>query len=277
VTSLGAVGLYSPMIWMVFILGASIGSFLNVCIIRIPLGTFFKGTRSQCPQCGTKIAFYDNIPIFSYLFLRAKARCCSARISIRYPLVEIFTALIFVVIYWTYPFVEQYSAHRVFDQPQLIRCVYVWVFASLMIVCSIIDIDHMIIPDVVSKPMIVAGPMLALIHPDLRVTSSVFGILLGGGVLYAVGWGYYLVRRRVGMGFGDVKLLAAIGAWLGYEAVLPTLFIGSMIGTVLGLGYMAVKRQAHLGTEVPFGPFLCSAALIHQLFGAKLMEYLYGY
>ncbi len=266
--------LQSPITWLLFVLGAMMGSFYNVCIYRIPRKIFFAEARSVCPSCGKPIPFWHNIPIFSWLILRGKARCCGAKISVQYFLVELFTAILFPTIYWLFPFIISWQAGVVVDSPDMIRCFHALAFTSLLLICSVIDLEHQIIPDVLSLPMLLATPLVVYLHPDLDWKSALFGVLLGGGSLYIVAWLYYTIRHEYGLGMGDVKLLAAIGGWLGYQSILTTIFWGSILGSFVGLGVIIVRRQMDLKTRLPFGPFLSIAAASYLLFGQFLAEYL---
>lgn len=267
--------LASPNTWLFFVFGLICGSFFNVCIYRIPLGVFWKSHRSFCPQCKTPIPFWLNIPVLSYLLLGGKTKCCSKELPIFYPLVELFTGLVFVYIYWRFPFFEQ----EIFPSPdidtnQFLRFSHALVFCSLLIVCSVIDFQHMIIPDGISLSMIAMSPLIALVHPELTLRSSLLGVFLGGAGVYAVAWTYYLLRKREGIGMGDAKLLAAIGGWLGYESLLPTVLFGSIIGSFVGLGLMVKQRHTNMQTEIPFGPFLAFGAAFYLLSPIHWLEIL---
>lgn len=266
--------LSSPNTWYAAAFGACIGSFLNVCIVRIPQGTFWKSQRSHCPHCNEPIPFWHNAPIFSWLILRGKAACCGGRISIQYPLVEVFTALVFVICYWQFPFVQSIQPEVVLVSDDLIRFFHATVFSSLLIICSVIDFHHQIIPDKISLPMVAVTPVIVYLHPELDWLSALIGVVAGAGVLYAVAWIYFLVRKEPGLGMGDVKLLAGIGGWLGYQSLLPTVFIASISGAVIGLMLMMVKRSMTLKTALPFGPFLALGAWLHLMFGQFIQEFL---
>ena len=269
--------LLSPLTWLVFVMGASIGSFLNVCIYRIPLGTFFKHHRSVCRGCAAEIPFYLNIPILSWILLRGKARCCGMSLGLQYPLVEFLTGLLFVVIYWRFPFVTLGNDGASWDGANMLRCVHAAIFCSLLLVCSVIDMRLMIIPDVISLPMIALSPLVVYLHPDLDWLSALIGVVAGGGSLYVVAWLYWLIRREVGMGMGDVKLLAAIGGWLGYQAIVPTVFYGSLLGALGGVAIMAASQRLTLRTAIPFGPFLALGAIIHLILGPYIQELMLRY
>lgn len=267
--------LSSPLTWMAFVLGAVIGSFLNVCIFRIPEGSMFQQARSVCRGCGAPIPAWLNLPIFGYFLLRGRARCCGQRLSRQYPLVELLTGLIFVCVYWKFPFLVFTDRGVSLDYPDLIRAAHASVFLCLMIVCSFIDLRLMIIPDVISLPMILLTPIVALIHPDLEWSAAIIGVVAGAGSLYFIAWLYYLIRKETGMGAGDVKLLAAIGGWLGYQAIFPTLFYGSLLGAASGLLAIVVTKKLNLKSEIPFGPFLAIGATLHLLVGSNLQEIIF--
>jgi leader peptidase (prepilin peptidase)/N-methyltransferase len=271
------------MTWYALAFGALIGSFLNVCIFRIPERTFFKSQRSVCRNCGARVPAYLNVPIFSWLFLRGRTACCRSPLSVQYPLVEALTALMFAVLYWKYPFVSLTQVPVLgtdggmaplfgWDAGNLVRFGHAAVFVSLLIVCSVIDLRLMIIPDVISLPMVAATPLVIFVHPDLDWQSGLIGAAAGGLILYGIAWLYWLVRREVGMGMGDVKLLAAIGGWLGYQAIIPTILYGSLLGAVFGLTAVAVSRKLNLKSAIPFGPFLATGAIIHLLLGPFVQE-----
>ncbi len=265
----------SPVTWVVAVFGLLLGSFYNVCIFRIPEKSFFSKARSVCRHCGALIPWYRNIPVFSYLSLRGKSACCKTPISIQYPVVEILTALLFVTLYWRFPFFISYPGHVSIEPSNLTRFTYLAFFSSILLICSVIDFRHMIIPDVLSLPMIALTPLAVWIHPDLTWTSAALGVLLGGGVLYGIAWAYWLVRREVGMGMGDVKLLAGIGGWLGVQAIIPTIFYGSLLGSFYGIIVVLLSRKFHLKSQIPFGPFLAVGAIIHILFGSELSQALF--
>lgn len=258
--------LSSPLTWFFLCLGLILGSFFNVCIYRIPRGIFWKSHRSQCLHCGKAVPWWLNIPVFSYLFLRGKSRCCKKALPLFYPLVELFTGILFVYLYWRFPFVLGNSLPaKGFDLELFSRFLFAAIFVSLLLICSVIDMHHMIIPDVISLPMILASPLVAWLHPSLTFYSSILGAFLGGGVIYAIAWIYFLVRKQEGMGMGDAKLLAAIGGWLGYESLFPTIFLGSLLGSILGVSLMIFQRRFHVRMALPFGPFLSLGAAFYLL------------
>jgi leader peptidase (prepilin peptidase) / N-methyltransferase len=264
--------LMSPWTWVHFGLGAIVGSFLNVCIIRIPKKIFWRYPRSVCPNCESPIPFYFNIPIISFLVLRGKAACCHVKLSWQYPIVELMTAILFCAVYYKFPYLGESLNNVKVDEPDLIRFYHLAIFSSLMIVCAVIDFHHMIIPDVISLPMIILTPVVVYYHPELNLKSAALGILVGGGILYGIAWIYWLVRKEIGLGFGDVKLLAAIGGWLGVQAVLPTILIGSILGTLIGVSALLINRNYSMRTALPFGPFLAFGAVAHMFYNFNLFN-----
>ena len=200
-----------------FIFGSVLGSFFNVCIYRIPAGESIIFPSSRCPKCGASIRWYQNVPLLSYLFLGGKCGSCRVRIPWRYPFVEALTGLLFVLVLYSFGV-------------NLSTPVYL-LFVSALIVITFIDLDHQIIPDVISLPGIVVGFLCSFAIPWLSWTDSLLGILLGGGSLWLVAVLYELLTKKEGMGGGDIKLLAMLGAFLGWKAILPIIFISSLIGS----------------------------------------------
>jgi leader peptidase (prepilin peptidase)/N-methyltransferase len=243
-----------------FILGLTIGSFLNVCIGRIPQDQSIISPPSHCPHCGTPIAPYDNIPLLSYLILRGRCRSCGVGISFRYPAVEALTGVLFAIVVATLG-VTAWTAVAL-------------LFVAALVVVTFIDIDHQIIPDEISLPGIVLGFIAAATFGP-GVLDSLLGILLGGGTLWAVAAGYEWLRGQEGMGGGDIKLLAMIGAFLGWRAVLVTLLIGSLTGALVG-GARVVFGRAESQVPIPFGPFLACGAFAALLWGEQLVDWYLG-
>lgn len=242
----------------VFVFGAVVGSFLNVCIARIPAGESVVTPRSKCPKCGAKITWYQNIPMLSYVFMRGRCAGCGVRISLRYPLVELLCGVLFALILWYFGV-------------GLSTPVY-WVFVALLVCVSFIDFDHQIIPNKISLPGIVVGFVLSFLLPGMPWLDSLLGIVLGGGSLWLVAWIYYLLTRAEGMGMGDVKLLAMIGAFLGYQSILPVIFIASLLGSFFGILLMVVTRSGRK-LAIPFGPYLSLAAVVTLLWGDAILQW----
>ena len=250
--------IFMPIIILAFLFGACVGSFLNVCIYRIPAGVSIVRPPSSCPRCHTPIAFYDNIPILGWLMLMGKCRSCKAPIAVRYPLVELLTGLFAV-------------ACSIFFGPTL-QALTAFAFIATLIVVAFIDLDHRIIPDAISLPGIPLFFLAAFANPDISWQARVVGILAGGGSLFAVAWGYQLLTGREGMGGGDIKLLAMIGAFVGWQGILFTLFSASAIGTLAGLLAMARSGKG-MQLAIPFGPFLSLGAVIYLFFGRAIISW----
>ena len=252
---------YCFFIISTFFLGAVIGSFLNVCIIRLPEGRSIVSPPSHCPTCQSPIRFYDNIPVFSYILLRGKCRGCGERISPRYPLVEFLTGCLSVLLLFRFGLSLSYGVYLI--------------FISSLVVITFIDIDHRIIPDKISLPAIPIGFTLSFLLPELTWLQSLIGILVGGGSLLLVAVVYEAIAGVEGMGGGDIKLLAMLGAFLGWEGVLFTIMASSIIGTVAGGGYMILSGKGRKAA-VPFGPFLSIGALIYLLWGELIIRWYLG-
>lgn len=233
------------------LVGACIGSFLNVVIHRLPRGESIVSPRSRCPECGREIRPWENIPIASFIALRGKCAGCGGAISWRYPAVEALTA-------------AGFAAIVLLDGPQfpLVRDL---LFFSLLVPIALIDIDHRIIPDELSLGGLAAGFLLSFL-PGGNWKGSVAGALLGGGGLYATAFLYEKARGVEGMGGGDIKLLAMIGAFLGWRGTLATIFFGALLGAAGGM--LAMRKGGEgLKTAIPFGPYLCVAALAARYLG----------
>jgi leader peptidase (prepilin peptidase)/N-methyltransferase len=241
-----------------FIFGAIVGSFLNVCICRLPEAESIIWPGSHCPHCKNAIKFYDNIPLVSYFLLRGRCRYCKGNISLQYPLVEGITALssLFLIIKFG---------------PSLSYLFY-FAFVAALIVITVIDLYHQIIPDAISLPGIGMGLLASLLIPQITFFNSLIGILLGGGSLFIVATFYQWLFKREGMGGGDIKLLAMIGAFLGWKAVLLTILLSSLIGSVTGILMMVVKGK-DFKYAIPFGPFLSLGAVISLFYGEEIVRW----
>ncbi len=240
------------------IFGAIVGSFLNVCICRLPRGESIITPGSHCPHCQTPIRFYDNIPLVSYLLLGGKCRYCKGNISFQYPLVEGITALSSFFLFIRFGLSWSY--------------LFYFIFVASLIVITGIDLFHQIIPDVISLPGIGFGLLASLIIPHLTFLNSLMGILLGGGSLFLVATLYQWLFKREGMGGGDVKLLAMIGAFLGWKAVILTILLSSLIGSISGVIIMVLKGK-DFKYAIPFGPFLSLGAVISLFYGEKIITW----
>ncbi len=241
----------------VVLFGLVFGSYLNVLIFRLPRGISTVLPRSRCPRCRAAIPPWGNIPVLSFLLLRGRCRQCAARISWRYPLIEIVTGVCFLLSY------------RRFDTfaDSLIAAV----FCCAMIVLGMIDLEHYILPDVITKPGIVLGLILQPWISWCSLWEAVIGVLLGAGVLAALSWGWYWWKGVHGMGLGDVKMLAMIGAFLGWQGTLITLLLSSLAGSLVG-GALMISGRMGPQSKLPFGFFLASGAIVTLFFAHELLE-----
>jgi leader peptidase (prepilin peptidase) / N-methyltransferase len=249
------VTLDAPQLTILVILGLAIGSFLNVCIHRIPRGQSLAHPGSRCPTCGYALRWYDNVPVVSYAALGGRCRKCRAPISVRYPLVEVATMCLFVLygtlLGWT---------------PLLVPRLF---FACAMVVLFAIDLEHHLLPDVITLPGIVLGLVSsAVLPPGLR--DALIGAVAGGGVLWVVGEAYYRYSGQEGMGGGDVKMLAMIGAFLGWELMLLTLVLSSLVGSFVGL-FLILSKRGGLKYALPYGTFLAFGGLVASLVGDRIL------
>ena len=249
----------------VFIFGAVVGSFLNVCVARLPKEESIVSPPSHCPLCKTPIAFYDNIPLISYLHLRGRCRSCREKISPRYFVVEFLMAVLAVLLFSRFGLGLAFFVN--------------FVLVAALIVITFIDLDVRIVPDVISLPGIAVGLVVSIVNSQWLMVqslllptplSSALGILLGGGVLLLVAWSYQFFTGIEGMGGGDIKLLAMIGAFLGWPSIPVALFFASLIGSIVGLAFM-LKKGVDSKYALPFAPFLCFGALVYLFFGELLI------
>ena len=239
--------------------GGIVGSFLNVVILRLPdPSQSIVFPASHCPKCSASLHWYENIPIISYLFLRGKCGHCRVPISLQYPLVELMMALL--------------AAALIYKFQLSIATAGYFIFCAALLVIIFIDIHHQIIPDVISLPGIILGVLFSLVSPTVTWQSSLIGLFLGGGVLYAVAFFYYLLRKIDGMGGGDIKLLAMIGAWLGWQSLPFVIFASSFSGSVVGLIAMLYQKKGGR-TRIPFGPFLSLSALVYTFFSEDILYF----
>ncbi len=246
-----------------FIFGAVIGSFLNVVIYRLPRNKSLISPPSHCPKCGHQIRWYENIPVLSYLFLLGKCSKCKTKIPFRYPFVEILTGVASASTFYKYGLSADYF--------------FVFLFLSLMIALSFIDFDLQIIPDEINLIGFVSGIVYAYLRTDFTVLDSLIGAVVGSGFLFLVGYLYFKFRKIEGLGFGDVKLMAFIGSYVGWFGALFTIFAGSLFGAVIGIGYSFLKKKKNKATfQIPFGPFLAAAAVIYIFFGHQIKQWYLG-
>jgi leader peptidase (prepilin peptidase) / N-methyltransferase len=242
-------------------LGALIGSFLNVCIYRLPLGKSIVWPGSHCPSCGKAIEFYDNIPVLSYLWLIGRCRACRERISIRYPFVEAVNGAGYLAILWTFG-------------PTWTTVLYALLFSALLVVAGT-DLTHKIIPNVVTLPGIVLGLLGAATVLPVGLLNALLGVAVGGGILWALAWASPYLFGKEGMGGGDIKLLAMIGAFLGWKPALLTIMIGSLTGSIIGISLIALRLMKR-DEYIPFGPFLVLGALLSMFFAQPILDWYQG-
>ena len=256
--------------------GACVGSFLNVCIYRIPRDESVVKPRSHCPNCGMMIPWYLNIPVFSWLALRGKCAKCKQPISFRYTLVELLTAMLFLAVYMKWALPAQ--MHMIPIEHFAIVPVY-WLVLAGFVLGTFVDFEHFIIPDSVTIGGMIAGPIISALVPMLHgqeiwwkgLMHSSIGLAVGFGSLFAIAELGTRAFKKEAMGFGDVKLMGAIGAFLGWKAVLFTIFASSMLGSVAGLLLIAfggVKMQS----KIPFGPYICAGATIWMFWGPQIWQ-----
>ncbi len=266
-----------------FIFGAAVGSFLNVVIHRVPNEESIVFPNSACPQCGKSIKPYDNIPILSWLILRGQCRNCRKPIAARYPAVELLTALLFVLVYWQIGF-------SVFLPVALI-------FAATMVALIFIDAENMILPNVITYPLLVFALLVRLIYPlflgvtfsDFKIfplvylqeypvwlislAGAILGGLVGGGSLWLVGEIWKRLRGVDAMGLGDVKMMFGVGALLGWQLTLLSIFLGAFSGAIIGIFLVSRQKEKDMQTQIPFGIFLGIGSIISLLFGEQLVKW----
>jgi leader peptidase (prepilin peptidase)/N-methyltransferase len=246
---------------LVGILGLCVGSFLNVCIYRLPRGESLVSPPSRCPSCERPLRWFDNVPVVSWVVLRGRCGQCGAPISAQYPVIELVTAVVWVTIAMLTPGGWLLASRLV--------------LGSALIALFMIDLEHQLLPNAITLPGIVIGFAFSWLAAPGPV-DSLIGIVVGGGVLYAIAAGYRLVRKEEGMGMGDVKMLAMVGAFLGWRAVLLTLVLSSFAGAVIGVAIIAWHR-GDLRYALPFGTFLAIAALLAMLVGEQMLAWYFAF
>jgi len=269
------------------VLGALIGSFLNVVIHRLPHEESIVFPNSRCPSCGAVIAFYDNVPVLSYLLLRGRCRSCESSISIRYPAVELLTALLFVAVTW----LDGLTVVLAFDL----------IFVSALVALIFIDAEHMILPNAITYPGIVFALVARLAIPFLLGTphfddlpglmngmlsdmpiwaasfiGALIGALIGGGSLWLMGWTWERLRGVEAMGLGDVKMMFMVGAYLGWRLTILTIFCGVLSGSIIGMALMARQGKKDMQMLLPFGVFLGIGSIMALLIGHQIVEWYAG-
>ncbi|MBI5192016.1 MAG: prepilin peptidase [Nitrospirae bacterium] len=245
----------------IFMIGASIGSFLNVCIYRLPLEQSIVSPPSHCPVCNTPIRFYDNIPVLSFIILGGRCRTCRTPISVQYVSVEIFNAVGYIFLFREFGLSPTFIIYAIF-------------FSSL-VVLSVIDLYYKILPDIITIPGIILGLISSSLILSTGFKSSLVGLLIGGGLFYIVSVGSLVILNREGMGGGDVKLIAMIGAFLGWRDVIVTIMLASLIGSIVGI-FMMIFFGKDRKYQIPFGPFLALGGMISMFFSEAIIEWYLG-
>jgi len=234
-----------------------VGSFLNVCIWRLPRGESIVRPPSHCPNCGRRIAPWDNIPLLSYLILQGRCRGCKATISPRYPIVEAMTGVVAVVLFLAFG--------------PSIQTVTLFILICLLMVVTFVDLDRMIIPDKVTLPGIVIGLALNVMMAPGAITAFLLGAVVGAASLLAVAYLGELLFKKESMGGGDIKLAAMVGAFLGWKAVLLALFLAVLVGAVVGITLIIIgikERREH----IPFGPFIAAGTILVVFWGETILK-----
>lgn len=238
-------------------LGAVVGSFLNVCIHRLPKHESVVRPRSRCPGCDRSLGWVENIPVLSWIVLRARCRGCGTRISVMYPAVELLTAATFV------------AAYAVFGPTLLL--VSRLMLASALIVLAVTDLRDRLLPNAITYPGVVAGLLFALVLPP-GLADALLGVVIGAGVPFLIGEAFYRLRGIEGLGMGDVKMLAMVGAFLGWQLTFMTLMLASIAGSVIG-GAMILLQRGGMKTALPFGTFLAVGAALAATVGLPLLDW----
>lgn len=267
---------------IVFIFGLVVGSFLNVCIVRLPKGRSIVNPPSHCPKCQERIKWYDNIPVLSFFILRGRCRSCGQKISWRYPIVELMNGMFYIWIYSEFGLGGE--------------MILVMALCSALIVITFIDLDYQIIPDVITLPGMLAGLILGPFfmtalsdplpfglagvfpHAGPYVTgllNSFIGLMMGGAPLFIIGWLWERLRNIEAMGGGDVKLMAMVGSLIGWKGALLTIMLGALTGSLAGMILIIFKRHS-MNKVIPFGPFLALGAVITTFYGHEIVYWYLG-
>ncbi len=242
---------------ILILFGLTWGSFLNVVIYRLPRNLSLIRPPSSCPRCQSRIKFYDNIPVLSFILLGGKCRSCGAPISFSYPLVELITAMSFLILHAQYSWSLHFFASSV--------------FASALIVLGFIDFFHQLLPDEITLPGLLLAIVYSLFRKDLNLRQSLIGAVVGAAFLLAIYVGYFLLRKKEGLGLGDITMMLLIGAFLGWARALLTLIVASLVGSAVGL-FLIYGRKKDFQYSLPFGTFLAPAAFFSLLWGEKIIK-----
>jgi leader peptidase (prepilin peptidase)/N-methyltransferase len=244
---------------LVAALGLAVGSFLNVVIYRLPRNKSLVTPRSSCPGCGTLIRWYQNVPLLSYVILRGRCRGCGTRISPRYPLVELLTAVLFLVFFWRYGISVATAGF--------------WFFSACLVAVFFIDLELTIIPDKITLPGIAMGLGLAAVGDHLDFVSSVLGVFAGGGSFLLVGWLGSKLFKKEALGGGDIKLAAMMGAFIGPVRIFLVFVFSAVLGLLVSVVVLAISARFRRERMLPFGPFLVLAALLVVFYGQELIDW----
>lgn len=248
------------------LVGLALGSFLNVVITRLPRGEQVVSGRSRCPHCRTPLAWRDNLPLLSYFWLRGRCRFCGTPISLRYPLVELAAGLLAAALWWRFP-------------ASLLLLAY-GPFCGALLALSAIDLEHRLLPDALTLPGIALGLVLAPVLTPLTFLEVAAGAAVGGALFYGIGWIYGRLTGRKGMGGGDVKLMALIGAFLGIWSLPFVIFLSAALGSLAGVGLVLITGNWRQGgwrvAAIPYGPFLAAAAVLYLLGHQELLRFFWG-
>ena len=261
--------LANNFIWLIGLLGLLVGSFLNVVIYRLPIMMELDDTktfnlftpRSSCPKCNHAIPFWHNIPVLSYLILRGKCHYCKTHISIQYPIVELCSCILSIVI--AYYFGITYITFAIL--------LLTWGLIAL----TVIDINHFILPDTLTMPLLCLGLLVSITGVFTTPASAIIGACAGYGILWLVAKIYKLIRHTEGMGYGDFKLLAMFGAWLGWQMLPLIILVSSLLGTIIGISLICLKKNTY-EQPIPFGPFLALAGWIALLWGQNIYSWYFA-
>ena len=246
------------IIVLISLIGLAVGCFLNVCIYRIPKKKSILFPGSYCPRCGTKIRFYDNVPVLSYIILKGKCRACQANISLQYPLVELVTAALLVIAYLRFGLTWDFAARGI--------------LILLMILTFFIDLKHRIIPDVLTLPGVILGFLLSFLVDSPSVLNSALGAIAGGAIFYLAAVLGEALFKKESMGGGDIKLAMVLGAFLGWKNLILVFFLSAFFGTLIGGVALFFSRQVKKTRTIPFGPFLALAAVIAIFVGDAVIS-----
>ena len=252
-------GLNILVIALVSALGLAVGSFVNVIIFRLPRNKSLSRPRSFCPACETAIRWYHNVPIVSYIVLRGRCHNCRTPIPVRYPLVEMTTAALFLIFFLRYGI--------------SIATVGFWLFCAGLVAVFFIDLEHTIIPDKITLPGIVVGLVVAAVSDHIKVTSSILGIFAGGGSFLLIGWLGQKMFKKESLGGGDIKLAAMMGAFIGPSRIFLVFVLSAVLGLLTSAVVLPISPRFRRERMLPFGPFLVLAAFLVVFYGQDVIDW----